>query len=222
MNMERAKKDDTISINGWVMRIHRPVGDGPYPVLIMLHGWTGDENSMWVFTPRLPKNALMVAPRGLFTAKTAGYSWHPEISKPWPWIADFQAAVDKLINTISSPNFPDGDFSQLHLLGFSQGTAFAYSLALMYPERITSLAGLSGFLPDGVAPWISPGRLKGMPVFVAHGTKDELVPVEKARQSVDLLEKAGASVTYCEDDVGHKLSAKCFHGLEAFYQRNSS
>jgi phospholipase/carboxylesterase len=185
----------------------------------MLHGWTGDENSMWVFASRLPKGALLIAPRGLYSTMGPGYSWHPEISKPWPWLNDFMPAVEAIFDTISSKNIPDGDFSELHIFGFSQGAALAYSMAITHPERVASLVGLSGFLPDGVSTWLSNDRLKGLPVFIAHGTADELVPIERARISIDLLEKAGASVTYCEDAVGHKLSTKCFRGLEAFYNK---
>jgi phospholipase/carboxylesterase len=207
------------SIDNWVMRTHRPDGKGPFPVLLMLHGWTGDENSMWIFSSRLPKNTLIIAPRGIYSTIASGYSWHPDLTKPWPWINDFQPAVEKIFASISISNFPDGDFSELHLLGFSQGSAMAFSLAILMPERIASVAGLSGFLPDGASAWLTGERLKGLPMFIAHGTEDDRVPVEKARQSVDLLEKAGAGVTYCEDKVGHKLSAKCFRGLEVFYQR---
>jgi phospholipase/carboxylesterase len=207
-----------VIIDNWVTHIHQPDGEGPFPVLIMLHGWTGDENSMWVFSSRLPKNMLLIALRGLYVAVNGGYSWHVPLSKPWPWMNDFQPAREKIIHTVNDRNFPQGDFSSLHLIGFSQGAAFAYSIAIQYPERITSVAGLSGFLPDGASDWLREKRLAGMPIFIAHGTQDELVPVEKARFSVELLEKSGAAVTYCEDDVGHKLSAKCFHGLEAFYQ----
>jgi phospholipase/carboxylesterase len=56
-------------------------------------------------------------------------------------------------------------------------------------------------------------------VFIAHGTTDNLVPVEMARESANLLKQAGANVTYCEEEVGHKLSAPCFRGLEAFFAR---
>jgi phospholipase/carboxylesterase len=211
--------DQEILIGGWVIRLHQPEGTGPFPVILLLHGWTGDENSMWVFSPRLPKNAILIAPRGMYRAADAGYSWHPMISKPWPWINDFQPAVEQLFNIMSERNFPQGDFSNLHLVGFSQGAAFAYCIAIIYPDRVSSLAGLSGFLPDGASTWLGTNRLQNLPVFIAHGMQDNLVPVEKARQSVAELEKAGASVTYCEDDVGHKLSTKCFHGLEAFFQK---
>jgi phospholipase/carboxylesterase len=53
--------------------------------------------------------------------------------------------------------------------------------------------------------------------YATHGIRDELVPVSKARRAVELLEKAGAKVTYCEDDVGHKLSATCFRGMQEFF-----
>ncbi len=218
--VEMADSNELISIDNWVMRVQHPAGEGPFPVILMIHGWTGDENSMWVFTPRLPKQALVIAPRGLYsTPSVSGYSWHPEIPQPWPWVNDFQPAVEKLFNTVSSQNFPLGDFSSLHLLGFSQGAALAYSIALLDPERVASLAALSGFMPDGASARLGNGRLEGLPVFVAHGTEDDRVPVEKARMSVELLERDGAMVTYCEDTVGHKLSTKCFRGLEAFYKR---
>lgn len=199
------------------MRYHQPEGTGPFPVQLMLHGWAGDESSMWVFASRLLKNSLIIAPRGLFTTQSVGFSWHPELPKPWPWINDFSTAVEALYNKITANYFPKGDFSELHISGFSQGAALAYSMAIMYPEKVASLVGLSGFLPDGASAWLRNERLKGLPVFIAHGTEDDLVPVEKARLAVEMLQGAGTEVTYCEDDVGHKLSAKCFHGLEAFY-----
>ena len=88
-----AVDNQVTSINNHVLRVQYPIGEGPFPVLVLLHGWTGDENSMWVFATRLPKQALLIAPRGFYKANSGGYSWHPEISKPWPWISDFMPAV---------------------------------------------------------------------------------------------------------------------------------
>jgi phospholipase/carboxylesterase len=210
---------ELISVGGWVMRKHQPEGGGPFPVVLMLHGWTGDENVMWVFASRLPKNALLVAPRGIYSTAGGGYSWHPDLSKIWPWVNDFLPAVEALLRTLSSNNFPEADLSELHIVGFSQGAALAYTIAILYPERVATIASLSGFLPDGATAWLGNHRIKGLPVFIAHGTEDELVPIERARSCVNLLQQAGAQVTYCEDNVGHKLSANCFRGLEAFYQR---
>jgi predicted esterase len=59
--------------------------------------------------------------------------------------------------------------------------------------------------------------LAGKPFFVVHGTKDQMVTIERARSSVEILEQAGAQVTYCEDEVGHKVSVTCLRGLKKFF-----
>jgi hypothetical protein len=50
---------------------------------------------------------------------------------------------------------------------------------------------------------------------------DDLVPVNRARLTVELLEKAGARVIYCEENVGHKLSANCFRGMGEFFKEHA-
>ncbi|MBL7161337.1 MAG: hypothetical protein ISS57_01940 [Anaerolineales bacterium] len=128
----------TIMIDDWVLRIRESEGDGPHPVTLLLHGWTGDENSMWIFASRLPENYLLIAPRGLHEAPIGGYSWHPIKDKSRPTIDDWSIT-------------PRADFSDLRLAGFSQGAALAYAYALLHPERVRALAGLAGFLPEGAS-----------------------------------------------------------------------
>jgi phospholipase/carboxylesterase len=192
---------------------------GPHRVLVMLHGWTGDENSMWVFTSRLPANYMLIAPRALYPSPFGGYSWVTAQDQPAPGIEDFRPAIRELNDLLTPDRFPEGDFNQICLMGFSQGTALVYAYGFLQPERVASLAGLSGFLPTGAEHLTKTRPLEGKRVFVAHGTLDELVPVERARQAVDILEQAGAKVNYCVDEVGHKLSAGCFRGLEEFFRK---
>ena len=207
----------TIIIQDWTVRVRIPETPGPHPVLVMLHGWTGDEKVMWVFADRFPKEYLILSPRGLFDTPLGGYAWQPVRSKRWPEINDFSIAIDALRRLLTTENFPMGIFSTVALTGFSQGAALAYSYALLYPQGVDRIMGLAGFLPNGVDELVARQPLTGKSVFIAHGAKDELVPVERARQAVELLTKAGAQVTYCEDDVGHKLSVGCFKGLESFF-----
>jgi phospholipase/carboxylesterase len=89
-------------------------------------------------------------------------------------------------------------------------------LAFLYPERIRKTGILAGFVPSGLEALAAKRPLQGKPIFVAHGTKDNMVPVDRARASIAILETAGAQVTYCEDDVGHKLSLHCLHALRKF------
>lgn len=93
-----------------------------------------------------------------------------------------------------------------------------FTFALLDPRRIKTLAGLAGFLPDGAVDLIDGKPLANQRIFMAHGRMDDRVPVEKARNAVEILSLAGAQVNYCEEDVGHKLSASCFRSMEYFFK----
>ena len=210
-----------LQIDQWIIRYRSPDGEGPHPVIWLFHGWTGDEDSMWVFASRLPREFLLLAPRGLYPAPLGGYSWHANTgNKVWPWVADFIPAIDALDELMDHwPGFaPPADFSHFRLAGFSQGGAFAYAYTLLHPQRVIALAGLASFLPDGAAAYLPDHSLQGVPIYISHGVKDQLVPVARARQAVQLLDQAGAQISYCESEVGHKLSVDCFQGMENFFQ----
>ena len=204
------------------MRMRIPVGAGAHPIHLLLHGWTGDEKAMWVFANRFPKDHLLIAPRGIYPAPGGGYAWHTNPNRSAPRVEDFQTAVDRLSSLFINAVLPGGDYFHLNITGFSEGAALAYTFGMLRPLNIQAIAGLSGFLPEDIIPYIDHKPLSGKNIFITHGTRDKLVPVSRARHAAGLLEAAGASVTYCEDDVGHKLSAGCFRGLAAFYALQSS
>lgn len=212
-----------IKINNWTIRYRLPDGDGPHPIIWLLHGLTGDEDSMWIFASRLPEHFLLLAPRGLYPSPIGGYSWYPFIEgKIWPQVEDFRNAIDELHNLMDNwpSTAPEADFSRFRIAGFSQGGAFAYTFAFLYPERIIALAGLASFIPEGATDYLDASPLKDIPIFISHGTRDHHIPVTSARQAVRKLEQAGAQVHYCESEVGHKLSADCFNGMEMFFEEN--
>jgi len=204
--------------DGWTIRQRIPPRKGPYPLIVMLHGWTGDEDAMWVFASRLPEQAVLLAPRGLFPSPHGGYSWRKNRGSGWPVMDEFLPAVERLEGLLEGIDLPQIDRSRVSLLGFSQGAALALAFSLVKPDLVFTVAGLSGFLPNGSNIYFARQPLLGKRAFLAHGTLDELVPVERARMAIAGLKQAGADVTYCEDDVGHKLSANCFRGLQAFFR----
>ncbi len=211
----------TIQVEELVFRVKAPAGQGPHPVLLLLHGLTGDENIMWVFTGRLPQDLYMIAPRAVHPAPGGGYSWLEDTGSR-PWVDDLRPAADRLLEALRPEHFPGADFSRMSLMGFSQGAALTYTIGLLYPARAAALAGLAGFIPEGAQALARNRPLQGRPAFVAHGTRDETIPVARAREAVRVLEEAGSQVTYCEDEVGHKLSAKCFRALEHFIAQHGS
>ena len=208
---------ETRILNDVTFRIRIPQNNLHYPVILLLHGFTGDENSMWIFSQRLPANAMLIAPRGLFPVSSGGYSWSPGNSDTNDWIDVYQPAMDAVVNLLSKENFPEADLTSIFIAGFSQGAALAYALAFYYPKNVKAISGLAGFMPLGAEALARNRPLAGIPVFVAHGTLDEIIPIERARQAVQILKLSGANVSYCEDEVAHKMSADCFKDFVAFF-----
>ena len=218
--MPDANNTHQMTYNGWTMRV-RHATQVPARFLLMLHGWTGDENSMWIFTRKFPEDMWIAAPRAPHAAEGGGYSWRALHPGTWglPTLSDLKPAADSLIRLVDDVSVSIGvDATQFDVAGFSQGGALVNVLALLYPQRIRKVAVLAGFMPAGVDDLLTQRVLNDKPFFVAHGSKDDLVPLERARQAIELLEGAGAQVTFCEAEVGHKVSVDCLRGLETFFK----
>jgi len=210
---------DVREFQDWIFRF-RPATVVPSRLLVLLHGLTGDENSMWVFAHKLPAKVAVLAPRGNYAASEGGYTWlkiRPK-TRRLPVMDDLHPSAAALIKFVDDWSDAAGvSAKQIDLIGFSQGAALSYTLALLFPERIRALAALSGFIPKGAEELLARRSLAGKPVFVAHGRQDDMIPVELARKSVALLEGSGALVTYCESDSGHKVSVDCFSQMSDIF-----
>ena len=216
--MQTAIKSELIEFNGWTMRVRPSSSENPR-LLVLIHGWTGDENSMWVFTRKLPSDFWIIAPRAPHRADPQGFSWRPpqKLTFGRPSLDMLLPAAEGLIRLIDEyAASVKVDAPQFDVMGFSQGGAMTNVVGLIFPQRIRKMGVLAGFVPSGLDDYIAQKPLSGKNVFVAHGTQDEMVPIDRARASMDLLEQAGATITYCEDEVGHKLSSNCLRALETY------
>ncbi len=211
-------KDNQVSPiydSGWIYRLHPAKDESADRLCVLLHGWTGDEYSMDVFLRAIPARYRVISPRGPVKADENGFGWvvyRPGAKAP---LTDYQIAARNLLSALerwtSQHQLPGG---KLTMVGFSQGAGMALSFALAYPERVERVACLSGFLPQVALPPPETVALSGLHVFISHGTRDKIVPLERARHAAAWLKAAGAEVTVCEADVGHHLSANCHRQLK--------
>ncbi len=216
--MQAATNTELISFGDWTLRVRASESSQPR-LLVLLHGWTGDENSMWVFARALSPDYWMIAPRAPHNADPSGFSWRPPEPNLFgrPNVAAMKPAVDALIQLVDEYSASlKINSAQFDIMGFSQGAAMTNLVGMFYPQRVRKMGVLAGFVPSGMEEIIAQKPLAGKNIFVAHGTQDQLVPIDRARASIELLEQAGAQVTYCEDDVAHKLSANCLRALEDY------
>ena len=211
----------TVPLNGSLARIREPNQAGA-PVFLLLHGWTGDETVMEPFTHALP-DGLWVLFRAPFPAPRKGYSWLPELPQGGSRFPDYRPAVEHLQAWLAElrARFPQADWARQHWIGFSQGGGTILAWALHHPQGIRSLSVLAGFLPRGAEPYVERQLLLGVPIFIAHGTQDPLIPVARAQRMAALLEAHGARVTYCEEAVGHKVGAGCLRRWKQFWKEVS-
>jgi len=92
------------------------------------------------------------------------------------------------------------------LAGFSQGGAIALQTGLRYAERLAGILALSTYLPlaGTLAAERSAANLD-VPLFMAHGRFDDIIPLERARQSRLALESLGCKPEWREYPMPHSL-----------------
>jgi len=92
------------------------------------------------------------------------------------------------------------------LAGFSQGGAIALHAGLRYAERLAGILALSTYLPlAGTLEGEASRANRTVPVFMAHGRFDEVIPIDRAQQSRARLEQAGYPVRWREYAMPHSV-----------------
>ena len=95
------------------------------------------------------------------------------------------------------------------LVGFSGGAAFAGGLLLQDPQRFAGAAILYGTPPFDAGIDVPPARLAGVPVLVAQGDQDSVIPRELLDRTWSYLTGgSGAAALARRDPGGHSLTAE--------------
>ena len=106
------------------------------------------------------------------------------------------------------------------LVGFSGGAAFAGGLLLADPPRWAGAAILLGTLPFDAGVPVEDGRLTGVPVLVAQGDADTVIPRELLDRTWSYLhDSSGAALTAHRDPGGHGISAETLAALNGWLER---
>lgn len=191
---------------------HIPEGDGPFPTIVAIHGWGASAHDLLGLAPMLHDGkALVLCPQGSVQVPVGpgmmGYGWFPLLLNRPADPEAFKAGADRLRAFIdqSLERYPI-DREKLVLLGFSQGGVMGYELALREPKRFSGLAALSSWFPEPLAETLPKlPEHEDFPVLVLHGTQDSMLPVDRARESRELLRPYGIAMTYREFDMGHEI-----------------
>jgi phospholipase/carboxylesterase len=184
--------------------------DPAAPLVVLLHGRGADERSILELAPHLPEGAAYAAVRAPI-AEGGGYAWFANrgIGRP---VADSLAATMAWFRTWLDGVAPAG--RQVLLVGFSGGAAFAGGLVLDDPARYAGAAILYGTLPFDAGVPVEPSRLANLPMFVAQGEADHVIPRELLDRTWSYLHSESGAPTVGRRDLGgHAISGPTLRRL---------
>ncbi len=183
----------------------RGSADPTAPLVVLLHGRGSHEQEIVALADHLPQGVAYAAVRAPI-AEGGGYAWFANRGVGRP-VAESLAATMAWFRTWLDEVAPPG--RPVVLAGFSGGAAFAGGLVLADPARFAGAAILYGTLPFDAGVPVETARLAGLPVFVAQGEQDLVIPRELLdRTWAYLLGDSGAAPYARRDPGGHGITAQ--------------
>jgi phospholipase/carboxylesterase len=196
-------------------------GDHPTATILILHGLGADGNDFVPVAGELQLDRVgpvrFVFPHAPVRPVTInnGYrmrAWYDVLSfdadapQDEAGLRESQALVQALLAREQQRGIAP---ERIVLAGFSQGCAMALLTGVRYPQRLAGITGLSGYLPlaDQTAGERDTAN-QHTPIFLAHGTEDEVVAFDRGEASRDALVALGYPVEWHEYRMGHSVSPR--------------
>jgi phospholipase/carboxylesterase len=192
-------------------------GRPPELAVIWLHGLGADGHDFEPIVPelRLAFAARFVFPHAPIRAVTINNgmrmrAWYDilgfrDVAEDDAGIRASAAAVARLVDREIEGGV---SASRIVVAGFSQGGAIALQFALRCPQRLGGVLALSTYLP--LAASLSREKSAAnadLPIFMAHGSGDPVIPLALAEQSRRRLEQEGYAVDWHVYPMPHSVCA---------------
>jgi len=105
------------------------------------------------------------------------------------------------------------DYDRIVVAGFSQGGAIAMHTAMRFPEKLAGLMALSTWMPleatiDREVMQSPESQPRDLPVLMAHGSFDPMLPISAGQNARDIMQKAGFDVQWHDYPMAHAVCAE--------------
>jgi phospholipase/carboxylesterase len=196
-------------------------GRNPSAAVIWLHGLGADGHDFEPIVPELdlPKPVRFVFPHAPIRPVTINNGMR---MRAWYDIFQFGGGPEDEAGIRASQKLVEALIAaekgkKIVLAGFSQGGAIVLQTALRHPERLAGVMALSTYLPLAakLAAERSPEN-RDLPIFMAHGNYDDIIPIDRARRSREMLEGLGYPVTWKEYPMPHSVCPPEIADISAF------
>jgi phospholipase/carboxylesterase len=206
-------------------------GAAPAAAVIWLHGLGADGHDFEPIVPELglpaSKPVRFVFPNAPLRPVTINMgmrmrAWYDIVqlgggAEDEAGIRSSQGLLEELISRETSRGIPH---DRIVLAGFSQGGAIALQTALRQPERLAGVLALSTYLPlPGTLQKERAAANSALPIFMAHGQYDDMIPIQRAAQSRDALQALGYAPEWREYPMPHSVCPEEIADIAAFLVR---
>ncbi|MGB5418115.1 alpha/beta hydrolase [Algibacter sp.] len=195
------------------------------PLLIMLHGYGSDENDLFSFATELPEELFIISVRAPYPMQPYGNAWYAinfdEVKGKWSDNEQAKQSRDIIAKFIDEAIATyQVNKNNVTLLGFSQGTILSYAVALTYPKKVKNVVALSGYINQEIIPEDYKTRdYSNLDFYCSHGSVDQVIPVDWARQTPAFLESLHIKHQYSEFPVGHGVAPQNFYEFKEWLMK---
>jgi phospholipase/carboxylesterase len=198
--------------------LEHETGPNPTTTIIVLHGLGADGNDFVPIAQQLQLDAIgpvrFVFPHAPTRPVTinGGYvmrAWYDILGadllrrEDEAGLRESQRAVAALIDREGERGI---SADRTVVMGFSQGCAMALLTGLRYPRRLAGIVGLSGYLPLAASTASERNAANSeLPIFLAHGQHDDVIPMARATASRDALQALGHPVEWRDYPMPHSV-----------------
>lgn len=204
------------------------------PMLLLLHGVGSHERDLFELAPELDPRFYVLSLRGPFNVGPSQHAWYPlRFTPQGPDLnpAHTEQSRQKLIEFIDrAVSHYQTDPSRVYLFGFSQGAIMSLTLLLTNPEPIAGVVAVSGrtlpyLFQEGnplSGKLVPKEALENIPLFLAHGRQDRVIPVSEGRRSEEIFSRTPVAMTYREYDMPHGIAPDCLKEIQMWLEAQLS
>lgn len=196
------------------------------PLLLLLHGYGSNEEDLFSFASELPEEYFVVSAQAPYPLMYGSYAWYAinfdADENKFSDIHQAKQSRDLIVNFIDElTNKYPIEPKKVTLIGFSQGAILSYAIGLSYPEKVSKIVAMSGYLNTEMAKEnFEQNDFSSLKIFASHGTVDQVIPVEWARKTGPALEKLEIEFVYKEYPVGHGVAPQNFYDFRNWLEEN--
>lgn len=196
------------------------------PLILLLHGYGSNEEDLFSFAAELPEDYYIVSVQAPYQVPPHGFAWYAiNFDENMNKFSDDEQAIesrDRIVHFIDEliATYPI-DATNVNLVGFSQGAILSYAIALSYPEKVKSVVALSGYFnPAIIKEGYQTRDYTSIAIFASHGTVDQVIPIDWARKTPEILQGLHVKHEYKEYPVGHGVHPNNFYDFKLFLEQN--